>query len=176
MPVTKTTNRRAKSWKEKKRSFVKIELENKAAMARREAAAPRGCSCTGPKPCPCTALWLGRAERLERLKGDRCVAIYNLRLDPQFWPTVDKMPLGPPPRAPKKPKSAPGVSLQSQLGLMLRTASKKALQEAAKNNGATFWADRAHKLTVLSVQDAAPLIPHLGKSGVWAALDSIPTP
>lgn len=168
----KKTSRRGRG--AKKPSFVKVEIASKAQMARRQAAHPSDCTCGVVMPCPCSALWLSRAEKLENLRGAICVAMYNLRLDPNFWPTLDRLPAKPRviAKTGKKPKSSRPISVNNQLGLMMRTAAKK----ASESKGDTaLWSSRLKKLTLLPVSDATPLIPHFGKSGIWEALDALPS-
>lgn len=168
--LKKTKSRRRSA---QKPSLVKVEIASKAQMARRQAAQPSHCTCGVVMPCPCSVLWLSRAEKLENLRGAICAAMYNLRLDPNFWPTLDRLPSRPRviAKAGKKPKSSRPISVKNELGLMMRTAAKKSKET---NGDTALWSSRLEKLTSLPASEATPLIPHFGKSGIWEALDALP--
>lgn len=166
-------------------SFVKIELERKIHEARRRAKEGVVCACTDPASCEHgNPIWLTRVAKLEMVKGPMAVALYNLPTPEKLWIALDALRLAPKAKKPLTTKSSPPVSLKSSvLKLMLKAKEKSATTKCdcialPECNHATadtqaVWERRFQKLEALSVEDAAPLLPHLGTEDVWSAVDSL---
>lgn len=171
----------------KKPSFVKIGIQEKIKEARRSAHSGTSCTCKNDQCTHGDPTWLGRAEKLGALRGEMAVAVFNLRSKPNFWDVVDALkpaPVKPKSTRPSVPKSSPGVSLKSVLRKLQRKAKEKSVngncacppwQDCSHVQGELreVWAIRLKKLKCVSIEDAKTLLPHVGASGIWDAVDGL---
>lgn len=174
--------RRSQKAKGESKSFVKIEVRQRLQEARRNSKVGFACSCADPTSCQHgNTIWLTRAEKLPKIRGNMNVELW--RLPPEkFWLAVDG--LSPAPRATKPPavKTSAGVSLKSSIETLKQKAKKKSAGGKCdcapwtecnhlSADEQAMWRQRFEKMATLSIEDAAPLLPHLGTSDVWEAVD-----
>lgn len=167
---------------------MKIGIQEKINEARRFANKGVSCGCLeGPTCTHGNATWLVRAEKLGTLRGEMAVAVYNMRTKPNFWEVVDQLSAAPKQPSPKKTpvtKSTPGVSLKAVVRKLQQKAKDKSHsgececspEEDCPHLQATprdVWATRLKKLRRIAVEDAQPLLPHVGSTGIWDAVDRL---
>lgn len=172
----------------KKPSFVKIGIQEKIKEARRLALEGTSCACKDDPTCTHgDPTWLGRAEKLDALRGQMAVGVFNIRSHPKFWDAVDALnsaPMKTKASKPSIPKPTPGVSLKSVLRKLQQKAKEKSVTgkcdcppwedcSHGQDNLREMWATRLKKLRCVGVQGAQPLLPHVGTTGIWDAVDRL---
>lgn len=180
-------SKRRKARKEKKSgSYVKFGLAKLADEARRRALSTT-CACEDRQRCPhANTIWTTRADKLEAVRGDMAVGVWNLRDDERFWQVVDGLKAKVVGKKIEQPRSGPAKSMKGGLHELRQNARKKAIgtmcqcppweecQHDPERDGGV-WSERYLKLKSLTMDAALGLLPHLGSPDVWKIVDALGT-